>query len=279
MPQRLSRRRHESPPEKGRGRGAGGGDAGCARGPAGVELRRAFPGDVVAAPGRLVDGDPEGAAALPPINYPTGMNLGGDPSPGADPCHPRPGSFVVTLSTRRSRPGPEERDLADLRPRRSACPNQAIMVDTADTDTGPHCMGTFAGRGTHRIGNAVIAAAKEARQVMMEVAALKRMRSTPKTSSPTTTGKIQSQGRAGRRRSRPGRPRPCRAFQARAYPFPAAACWMKERSFSRSRDRQDGPGLPARPMPAPSPMSRSTTRPAIVRVVSLIRTPTRSAGR
>jgi CO/xanthine dehydrogenase Mo-binding subunit len=32
-------------------------------------------------------------------------------------------------------------------------------------------MGTFASRGTHRIGNAIIMAAKEARQVMMDVAA------------------------------------------------------------------------------------------------------------
>jgi CO/xanthine dehydrogenase Mo-binding subunit len=48
---------------------------------------------------------------------------------------------------------------------------EQVIIDTADTDTGPHCMGTFASRGTHRIGNAVIQAAKEARQVMLEVAA------------------------------------------------------------------------------------------------------------
>ena len=46
-----------------------------------------------------------------------------------------------------------------------------VLVDTADTDTGPHCMGTFASRGTHRVGNAVIMAAAEARAVMLEVAA------------------------------------------------------------------------------------------------------------
>jgi CO/xanthine dehydrogenase Mo-binding subunit len=45
------------------------------------------------------------------------------------------------------------------------------MIDTADTDTGPHCMGTFASRATHRVGNAVIIAAQEARKVMLEVAA------------------------------------------------------------------------------------------------------------
>ena len=46
-----------------------------------------------------------------------------------------------------------------------------MLVDTADTDTGPHCMGTFASRGTHRVGNAVIMAAREAREVMLQVAA------------------------------------------------------------------------------------------------------------
>lgn len=50
-------------------------------------------------------------------------------------------------------------------------PISDVYVDTADSDTGPHCMGSFASRGTHRVGNAVIAAAKEARGVMMEAAA------------------------------------------------------------------------------------------------------------
>ena len=50
-------------------------------------------------------------------------------------------------------------------------PMENVLVDTADTDTGPHCMGTFASRGTHRVGNAVIMAAREAREVMLEVAA------------------------------------------------------------------------------------------------------------
>ena len=42
---------------------------------------------------------------------------------------------------------------------------------TADSDTGPHDMGSFASRGTHRMGNAVIRASEEARQVMLEAAA------------------------------------------------------------------------------------------------------------
>jgi CO/xanthine dehydrogenase Mo-binding subunit len=50
-------------------------------------------------------------------------------------------------------------------------PYENIIVDTADTDTGPHCMGTFASRGTHRVGNAVIMAAQEAREAMLSAAA------------------------------------------------------------------------------------------------------------
>ena len=50
-------------------------------------------------------------------------------------------------------------------------PVEHVYVDTADSDTGAHCMGSFASRGTHRVGNAVIAAAKEARAVLMAAAA------------------------------------------------------------------------------------------------------------
>ena len=103
------------------------------------------------------------------VNYPTGMNLGGDPSQAL--VHSTPtGNFMVTLSSRRSRPGAEADHGADLR-RDDRRADRQVIIDTADTDTGPHCMGTFASRGTHRIGNAVIQAAKEARQVMLEVAA------------------------------------------------------------------------------------------------------------
>ena len=46
-----------------------------------------------------------------------------------------------------------------------------FFVDTADSDTGPHDMGSFASRGTHRMGNAIIVAAREARGVLLEAAA------------------------------------------------------------------------------------------------------------
>jgi CO/xanthine dehydrogenase Mo-binding subunit len=50
-------------------------------------------------------------------------------------------------------------------------PVEDVYVDTADSDTGPHDMGSFASRGTHRVGNAVISAAREARGIMLEAAA------------------------------------------------------------------------------------------------------------
>jgi CO/xanthine dehydrogenase Mo-binding subunit len=103
------------------------------------------------------------------INYPTGMNLGGDPTQAL--VHSTPtGNFMVTLSSVDLGQGMKQ-IMAQICAETIGVPTDRVIVDTADTDTGPHCMGTFASRGTHRAGNAVIAAATEARQVMLEVAA------------------------------------------------------------------------------------------------------------
>lgn len=103
------------------------------------------------------------------VNYPTGMNLGGDPSQAL--VHSTPtGAFVVSLSSVDLGQGIKT-IAAQCAAETLGLPIEQIIVDTADTDTGPHCMGTFASRGTHRIGNAVIMAAQEAREVMLEVAA------------------------------------------------------------------------------------------------------------
>src|SRR6202789_3333257 len=103
------------------------------------------------------------------MNYPIGMNLGGDPSQGPVPSNPSGG---VTVS-----PSPIDLGQGMKSVTRQICaetlgvPVEDVYVDTADSDTGPHCMGSFASRGTHRVGNAVMAAAKEARGVVMEAAA------------------------------------------------------------------------------------------------------------
>ncbi len=103
------------------------------------------------------------------VNYPTGMNLGGDPSQAL--IHSTTtGNFVISLSSTDLGQGLKT-VIAQIAAETLGVPFENVMIDTADTDTGPHCMGTFASRATHRVGNAVIQAAQEARKVMLEVAA------------------------------------------------------------------------------------------------------------
>jgi CO/xanthine dehydrogenase Mo-binding subunit len=103
------------------------------------------------------------------VNYPTGMNLGGDPSQAL--VHSTTtGSFIVTLSSVDLGQGLRT-VMTQICAETIGVPFENVIIDTADTDTGPHCMGTFASRGTHRIGNAIVMAAKEARAVLLEVAA------------------------------------------------------------------------------------------------------------
>lgn len=103
------------------------------------------------------------------INYPIGMNLGGDPSQALVHSNPD-GKFKVTLSSIDLGQGMKSvtRQIAS---ETLGIPVEDVYVDTADSDTGPHCMGSFASRGTHRVGNAVIRAANEARQQMLAAAA------------------------------------------------------------------------------------------------------------
>ena len=103
------------------------------------------------------------------VNYPTGMNLGGDPSQALIHATTT-GNFVISLSSTDLGQGLKT-VIAQIAAETLGVPFENVMIDTADTDTGPHCMGTFASRATHRVGNAVIVAAKEARQIMLEVAA------------------------------------------------------------------------------------------------------------
>ena len=104
------------------------------------------------------------------VNYPTGMNLGGDPSQAL--IHSTTtGTFVISLSSTDLGQGLKT-VIAQIGAETLGLPIENVLIDTADTDTGPHCMGTFASRATHRVGNAVIMAAREARQAMLEVAAL-----------------------------------------------------------------------------------------------------------
>src|SRR5919107_3218651 len=103
------------------------------------------------------------------INYPIGMNLGGDPSQALVHSNPS-GKFTVALSSIDLGQGMKS-VTRQICAETLGVPVEDVYVDTADSDTGPHCMGSFASRGTHRVGNAVMVAANEARGVMMEAAA------------------------------------------------------------------------------------------------------------
>jgi CO/xanthine dehydrogenase Mo-binding subunit len=103
------------------------------------------------------------------VNYPTGMNLGGDPTQAL--VHATTvGNFIITLSSVDLGQGLKT-VLAQIGAEALGVPFETVRVDTGDTDTGPHCMGTFASRATHRAGNAIMRAADEARQALLEVAA------------------------------------------------------------------------------------------------------------
>ncbi|MEQ8396096.1 molybdopterin cofactor-binding domain-containing protein [Thalassobaculum sp.] len=103
------------------------------------------------------------------INYPIGMNLGGDPSQAL--VHATPdGKFMVTLSAIDLGQGMKS-VTRQIAAEAIGVPIADVYVDTADSDTGAHDMGSFASRGTHRVGNAVIRASIEARNQMLEAAA------------------------------------------------------------------------------------------------------------
>ena len=103
------------------------------------------------------------------VKNPTGMNLGGDPSQALIHATTT-GTFVISLSSTDLGQGLKT-VIAQIGAETLGVPFENVLIDTADTDTGPHCMGTFASRATHRVGNAVIMAAQEARKAMLEVAA------------------------------------------------------------------------------------------------------------
>jgi CO/xanthine dehydrogenase Mo-binding subunit len=103
------------------------------------------------------------------VNYPTGMNLGGDPSQALIHATTS-GSFVVSLSSTDLGQGLRT-VIGQIAAEALGVGMEDVVIDTADTDTGPHCMGTFASRATHRVGNAVVAAAREVREALLDVAA------------------------------------------------------------------------------------------------------------
>jgi len=103
------------------------------------------------------------------VNYPTGMNLGGDPTQALIFCQPT-GGFSVKLASTDLGQGLKT-VIGQIAAETLGVPLESVTIDTGDTDSAPHCMGTFASRATHRVGNAVIMAALEAKKALLDVAA------------------------------------------------------------------------------------------------------------
>lgn len=103
------------------------------------------------------------------VNYPTGMNLGGDPTQALIHATSA-GDLVVTISSTDLGQGLKTA-LAQIAAEALDVPIDNVVIDTGDTDTGPLCMGTFASRTTHRAGNAIINAAEEVKEILLEAAA------------------------------------------------------------------------------------------------------------
>jgi CO/xanthine dehydrogenase Mo-binding subunit len=128
------------------------------------------------------------------VNYPTGMNLGGDPTQAL--VHATTvGNFVITLSSVDLGQGLKT-VLAQIGAEALGVPFDMVRVDTGDTDTGPHCMGTFASRATHRAGNAIVRAADEAKKVLLEVAA-EEMEASPEDLETDGEGNVRVIGSPG----------------------------------------------------------------------------------
>ncbi|MGY4625572.1 CO/xanthine dehydrogenase Mo-binding subunit [Bradyrhizobium sp. USDA 4486] len=73
------------------------------------------------------------------INYPIGMNLGGDPSQALVHSNPS-GKFTVALSSIDLGQGMKS-VTRQICAETLGVPVEDVYVDTADSDTGPHCMG------------------------------------------------------------------------------------------------------------------------------------------
>jgi CO/xanthine dehydrogenase Mo-binding subunit len=199
------------------------------------------------------------------INYPIGMNLGGDPSQALVHSNPS-GKFTVSLSSIDLGQGMKS-VTRQICAETLGVPVEDVYVDTADSDTGPHCMGSFASRGTHRVGNAVMAAAQARRARVMMEAAAEELEVDAADLETDGRGSIQVKG-APHRSISTKRRRNRRSVQAGQRRSPgAASSWYRCRMSIRRPARCRRP--PATRMPVWSPKSKSTTRPAMSPMVRM----------
>ncbi len=94
------------------------------------------------------------------INYPIGMNLGGDPSQALVHSNPT-GKFTVALSAIDLGQGMKS-VTRQIAAETLGVPVEDVYVDTADSDTGPHDMGCS--RRAARIASATRSRSRRARR-------------------------------------------------------------------------------------------------------------------
>jgi CO/xanthine dehydrogenase Mo-binding subunit len=103
------------------------------------------------------------------IEYPTGMNQNGDPSQAWIKMKPdgRVDVFSGTVDIGNGSKTIQSQIVAE----ELGVPYDWITFDNSNTDSSPLCTGTFASRSTFVAGNAVLKAARQAREKLLEIAA------------------------------------------------------------------------------------------------------------
>lgn len=103
------------------------------------------------------------------IEYPTGMNQNGDPSQAWIKVKPdgRIDVFSGTADIGNGAKTIQSQIVADT----VGVPYDWVTFDNSNTDSSPVCTGTFASRATFVAGKAVLKAAREVRQKLLDVAA------------------------------------------------------------------------------------------------------------
>jgi len=102
------------------------------------------------------------------IEYPTGMNQNGDPSQAWIKIKPdgRVDVFSGTSDIGNGSKTIQSQIVAEA----LGVPYEWITYDNSNTDSSPVCTGTFASRATFVAGNAVLKAARSAREKLLEIA-------------------------------------------------------------------------------------------------------------
>src|SRR5256885_14757637 len=102
------------------------------------------------------------------IEYPTGMNQNGDPSQAWIKVKPdgRVDVFSGTADIGNGAKTIQSQIVAEA----IGVPFDWITFDNSNTDSSPVCTGTFASRATFVAGNAVLKAARNAREKLLEIA-------------------------------------------------------------------------------------------------------------